>query len=158
MTLHFSPATRKISRWFFLFCGLSFCFFLTEAKPFRYTHAVVVTPQGVPIHVEVADTQKKRNHGLSFRKELSPRKGMLFVFEKREKHAFWMKDMFIPLDIIWLDNHRIVHMEQAVQPPKAHQKPRTLTPDKKANFVLEIPAGQVKALQLKVGQKLQYRF
>ena len=158
MTPRLFLVTPNRARGFLVFCGLSLFCFLTEATPLRYAKALVVTPQGVQIAVEVADTPQKRQRGLSFRQELLPQHGMLFVFETREKHAFWMKDMLIPLDIIWLDNQRIVHVEHSVQPPIPPQNPRTLTPRKKANFVLELAAGQAKALNLQVGQKLHYRF
>lgn len=158
MIFRLSFSTRFLGLFFVLFCSFGFLFFLKGVEPFKYTHAIVITPQGVQIDVEVSDTKQKRQRGLSFRRALEPRKGMLFVFDKRERHPFWMKDMLLPLDIIWLDNHRIVHIEHSVQPPAKNQSPPTITPSKKANFVLEIPAGQVKLLKLKVGQKLRYRF
>ena len=127
------------------------------AGSLQYTHAKVITPRGNSIDVEIADTEEKRRIGLSFRKQLLPGKGMLFIFDEKKKHSFWMKNMLIPLDILWMDNHRIVHIEHAT-PPLQNQEPRTLVPDKKANFVLEIAAGQAKILNLEVGQKLQYLF
>ena len=139
----------------------SFNFFASaqeSAQSLHYTLAKVITPQGNSIDVEIADTEEKRRIGLSFRIKLSPGQGMLFIFNDKKKHSFWMKNMFIPLDILWMDNHRIVHIEHATPPPLENQKPLTVVPDKKANFVLEIAAGQAKILNLKVGQKLQYRF
>ncbi len=129
-----------------------------EPAPFTYSHAQVVTSKGHKIDVELADTPDKRNRGLSFRKELLPGKGMLFVFETRDTHSFWMKDMYIPIDIIWLDNRRIVHIAASVSPPEAGEEPITIRPRKKANFVLELPAGQAERLHLRLGQTVKYLF
>ena len=150
--------SRIIGLSLILLHGFSAVFLFGGQPEFTYTHAKVITPQGIQIDVEVADTEGKRQLGLSFRKELHPGKGMLFIFNDRKKHAFWMKDTFIPLDILWMNNHRIVHIEHSASPSPPNQKPQTMTPSKKANFVLELAAGQAKALNLNVGQKLQYQF
>ena len=93
-----------------------FTFNQSFAEEIVYSHAIVTTSTGEQIPVEVADTLKKRSLGLGKRASLKKGWGMLFVFEKREPHRFWMKDMQFPLDIIWLDNHRIVHIIQNAKP------------------------------------------
>ena len=82
-----------------------FTFTQSFAEEIVYSHALVTTTTGEEIPVEVADTLKKRSLGLGKRASLKKGWGMLFVFEKRKPHRFWMKDMQFPLDIIWLDNH-----------------------------------------------------
>ena len=84
--------------------------------------------------------------------------GMLFVFDKRKTHRFWMKDMQFALDIIWLDNYRIVHILRNVQPAISGEKPTILEPPEAANFVLEIDAGRASVLKLKQGDLLKYNF
>ena len=55
--------------------------------------------------------------------------------------------MLIPIDIIWIDNYRIIHIEEFVSPPQNNEKPTILSSHgKKSNFVLELAAGQVKEL------------
>ncbi|MBF0279627.1 MAG: DUF192 domain-containing protein [SAR324 cluster bacterium] len=141
-----------------LFFALNGAFLLQGQQKLSYTHAKVITPLGKQIDVELADTEEKRQLGLAYRKELPPGKGMLFVFNERKKHAFWMKNTFISLDILWMNNHRIVHIEHSAPPPLPNQSPQTMVPSKKANFVLEIAAGQAKVLNLKLGQILHYQF
>lgn len=127
--------------------------------PFTYNHATVVTPEGVRIDVEIADTVPKRSRGLSFRESVPPLTGMLFIFDSKAKHSFWMKDTLVPLDIIWLNNHRIVHIEHSVPvPPPNTQNPPTLHPSKDANFVLELAAGEAHRLKLTPGSRLKYLF
>ena len=151
---HFFFCTIFISFWFFPFFGSNFAF----AEVQEYAHAIVTTSTGKEISVEVADTVEKRRLGLGKRSGLENGWGMLFVFEKRNQHGFWMKDMQFPLDIIWLDNHRIVHILRNVQPAKSRVLPPVMTPPVAGNFVLEIDAGLVEELKLRVGQRLKYQF
>ena len=60
-------------------------------------------PGGVTIHVEVADTAKKRAEGLMYREHLGKDRGMLFTFDQAQPWTFWMKNTKIPLDIIWMN-------------------------------------------------------
>lgn len=135
--------------------------FITEgalAQEFKYAHATVITPKGVSIPVEVSDTPEKRSLGLGKRDKLVNGWGMLFVFEKRIPHSFWMKNMRFPIDIIWLDNQRIVELAENVPPPQEGESPKVMEPRLPSNFVLEIESGRARALGLKVGQKLSYQF
>ncbi|MDP6331838.1 MAG: DUF192 domain-containing protein [SAR324 cluster bacterium] len=116
------------------------------------------TSSGIEIRVEVADTSRKRSLGLGKRTELKKDWGMLFVFENSKKHRFWMKDMQFDLDIIWLDNYRIVHILRNVQPAISGEKPTIMEPPKPANFVLEIASGRASELGLKQGDFLKYFF
>ena len=151
---HFVFCTIFISFWFVHFFGSNFAF----AKIQDYAHAIVTTSTGKEIPVEVADTVEKRSLGLGKRSGLENGWGMLFVFEKRKQHGFWMKDMQFPLDIIWLDNHRIVHILRNVQPAKSGIIPLVMTPPVSGNFVLEIDSGRADELKLQVGQRLKFQF
>ena len=151
---HFFFCTIFISFWFVPFFGSNFAF----AEGQDYAHAIVTTSTGKEISVEVADTVEKRSLGLGKRSGLENGWGMLFVFEKRKQHGFWMKDMQFPLDIIWLENHRIVHILRNVQPAKSGVTPPVLTPPVVGNIVLEIDAGRADDLKLQVGQRLKYQF
>ena len=135
--------------------------FITEgalAQEFSYAHATVITPKGVSIPVEVSDTPEKRSLGLGKRDKLENGWGMLFVFEKRIPHSFWMKNMRFPIDIIWLDNQRIVELAENVPPPQEGESPKVMEPRLPSNFVLELESGRARALGLNVGQKLSFKF
>lgn len=151
---YFFFCTIFISFWFVLFLGSNFAF----AEVRDYAHAIVTTSTGKKISVEVADTVEKRSLGLGNRSGLENGWGMLFVFEKRKQHGFWMKNMQFPLDIIWLDNHLIVHILRNVQPEKSGVIPPVMTPPVAGNFVLEIDSGRADELKLQVGQRLKYQF
>ena len=128
------------------------------AEEIIYSHATVKTSEGKEIPVEVADTVKKRSLGLGKRASLKKGWGMLFVFDKRKLHRFWMKDMHFPLDIIWLDNHRIVHIIHNAKPVNSKDDPEVMTSPVPINFVLEIAAGQASKLKLKEGQQINFKF
>ena len=142
----------------YLFIILLFSFNQSFAEKIVYSHAIVKTFKGEEIPVEVADTLKKRNLGLGKRASLKKNWGMLFVFEKRKQHRFWMKDMQFPLDIIWLDNHKIVHITHNAQPPNFDDEPVVMTSPIPVNFVLEIAAGRAEKLKLKKGQRMKFKF
>ena len=135
-----------------------FTFKQSFAEEILYSHAIVTTYSGEKITVEVADTLKKRNLGLGKRASLKKGWGMLFVFEKRKPHRFWMKDMQFPLDIIWLDNHRIVHIIHNAKPANSKDEPEVMTSPVPVNFVLEIAAGRAAKLRLKTGQRMKFKF
>ena len=135
-----------------------FTFNQSFAEEIVYSHAIVTTSTGEEIPVEVADTLKKRSLGLGQRTSLKKGWGMLFVFEKRKPHRFWMKDMQFPLDIIWLDNHRIVHIIHNAKPANSRDEPEVMTSQVPVNFVLEIAAGRAEKLRLKTGQRMKFKF
>ena len=58
--------------------------------------------------LRVAASEGERIRGLQFVKQLGEREGMLFVFPSEAIHTFWMKDTYIPLDMIFLDHSRRV--------------------------------------------------
>lgn len=60
------------------------------------------------LKVEIADTQGKRNKGLSGREKLASDSGMLFIFETPKKYQFWMKGMKFPLDMIFIREGKVV--------------------------------------------------
>ena len=135
-----------------------FAFNQSLAEEIVYSHAVLTTSTGEDIRVEVADTLKKRSLGLGKRASLKKGWGMLFVFDKKNEHRFWMKDMQFPLDIIWLDNNRIVHIIHNVQPTKHMHEPDVMSSPVPSNFVLEITAGRAAELRLKKGQRMKFKF
>ena len=135
-----------------------FTFNQSFAEEIVYSHAIVTTSTGEEIPVEVADTLRKRSLGLGKRTSLKKGWGMLFVFEKRKTHRFWMKDMQFPLDIIWLDSHRIVHITHNAKPANSWDEPEVMTSPIPVNFVLEIAAGRAVKLRLKTGQRMIFKF
>jgi len=108
------------------------------------------------IDVEVVTNEEERIRGLQHRQSLGETEGMLFVFPQEAKHAFWMKETYIPLDIIWLDYaKRIVHIEENVKPCRIRPCP-TYHPSENALYTLEVNAGYVEKMGWKVGDIAEF--
>jgi uncharacterized protein len=111
------------------------------------------------IHVEIADTPAKFSQGLMFRKYLPKEQGMLFKFPYSKAWAFWMKNTLIPLDIIWLNEHKqVIYYLDKVQPCKDTSECPLYTPphSQKARYVLEIASGERHRLHIQLKQKLHF--
>lgn len=94
------------------------------------------------VEVEIVATPEERRIGLMNRTNIPENMGMLFIFEKEGIRKFWMKNMIIPLDIIWLDKmERIIHIEKNVVPCDEYCK--SFGPELYAKFVLELNGGYV---------------
>ncbi len=110
---------------------------------------------GNEINVTIADTQTAQTKGLSGIKSLGPSEGMLFVFPAPGFHGFWMKNMKIPIDIIWFDAERkIVDVWENATP---NSYPRTYVPSKEGKYVLEVEAGFFAKHSLKIGDVLELK-
>src|SRR5687767_4745086 len=87
----------------------------TKAPAGQDNFVQILTPNGVTIQAEIADTTERRARGLMYRDSLAKDRGMLFTFAEPQLWTFWMKNTRIPLDIIWMDGKkRIVHIERNV--------------------------------------------
>ena len=105
------------------------------------------------VRVEVARTPSELERGLMFRRELGPDDGMLFVFPETADHTFWMKDTFLPLDMIFIDAGGTVIgiVERA--------EPMTTTPrrvDAPSRYVLEVNGGWSSAHGVAPGDRARF--
>ena len=104
--------------------------------------------------VEVADDAEERARGLMFRDSLPREHGMLFVFERAEPQAFWMRNTRIPLDILYFDaQRRLVSVAAGVPPCTTPQCP-SYPSDGPARFTLELNAGLARELRAARGDEL----
>lgn len=105
--------------------------------------------------VEIANDDKSRQIGLSGRKSLDDNKGMLFIFDKKDKYSFWMKNTLIPLDMIFINDNKIVYIVKNAKPEKdtSGQLPIYTTPTE-ANYVLEVKGGQSDKNKFSAGDRV----
>ena len=108
-----------------------------------------------PLSFEVwlADTPARQSQGLMFVRSLPELRGMLFVYQQPKQISMWMKNTYIPLDMVFIDTrHRIMQIVEQTTPHsldliKSHGP---------ALAVLEIGAGEAKRLALHTGQKISH--
>jgi len=109
---------------------------------------------GQTLQVDLAILPEAQEMGLSGRKSLNEKQGMLFVFYKPEIYNFWMKDMLFPIDIIWIrEDKRVVYIKKNVLPDSY---PETFSSDFPAQYVLEVSAGFSEKNNLKVGDRVEF--
>jgi uncharacterized membrane protein (UPF0127 family) len=108
--------------------------------------------------VSIADTELERTRGLSGI-DVLPGDGMLFVFDTADDYGIWMKDTRIPLDVVWLRDGRVAHIEASVRPePGVADSALTIyrSPEK-ADAIVELAAGRASELGLATGDQLELR-
>jgi len=126
------------------------CAILLRVYQLHYDTSTV-TLKGQNLHVLLAKNPKQWYKGLGGRSDLGEYDGMLFLFPYYEKHAFVMRDMQFPLDIIWLAGGTVVEIAPNVP---IFPQDRPYMPRAEANAVLELPAGWVDAHGLKIGDEM----
>jgi uncharacterized protein len=99
--------------------------------------------------VEVASTPQQRGQGLKGRTRLDDDAGMLFVFERKDRHCFWMKDTPLPLSIAFLaDDGRIVNL--------ADMQPQTTDlhcAEAPVRYALEVKQGAFRSKNIRPGTR-----
>ena len=106
-----------------------------------------------PIEFEIwlADTQPRMAQGLMFVRSLAPQRGMLFVHESPRTLSMWMKNTYIPLDMIFIgSDRRVKHVAERTTPLSE----RTIASPVPVRYVLEVNAGVSDALGIAPGQAL----
>jgi len=102
--------------------------------------------------VDIANTEKLREKGLSHRETLNKDSGMIFIFDEPVISRFWMKDMNFPIDIIWVDTDlKISGIEKNISP---ETYPEIFSPKSPSQYVLEIKGGRSEEVGIKVGDPL----
>lgn len=127
----------------------------TEPVTFKQeAEAYLVKPEGDTIRhlkLEIADDDYQRETGLMYRQSMEADQGMLFIFENEEPRGFYMKNTYIPLDLIFLDSqNKIVSIAKDAKPESLETIPSNVP----AQYVLEINGGLSDQWNLVVGDSL----
>jgi uncharacterized protein len=116
---------------------------------------IKVTDSSVISHIviEIADDDASSEKGLMYRRSMADSQGMLFVFKESEPRAFWMKNTYIPLDIIFIDEKfSIVSIQKDAVPFS-----ETSLPSKEnAKYVVEVNAGYTENHKIKIGDGIHF--
>jgi uncharacterized protein len=106
---------------------------------------------------EVAADPVSQQRGLSGRERLAENEGMLFLLAN-DSPSFWMKGMRFPLDVLWINDGRVVDVTANVPPPSGEDAPLpTYSPDRPANRALEVNAGWAARHGIARGDRVRVR-
>jgi len=147
MIHHHAAPLRHLATALLLVCSLSACgasLPWVELKGHRY-------------RVEIADDDAERAQGLMYRNQLDEGHGMLFVFEHEQPQSFWMMNTHIPLDILYFDARGVLVSASRNTPPCSSGINCPSYPSEgRAKYVLELNAGQAKAIGLRKGDHITF--
>lgn len=117
---------------------------------------VQVEVKGQRFTVDVADEHEERAQGLMYRESMADDHGMLFIFADDAPQAFWMKNTFIPLDIMYFDGERRFVSAHYRVPTCKYGGDRcpNYPSEGDARYVLELNAGVGAALDLRAGDTI----
>ncbi|KRA99942.1 hypothetical protein ASD83_05520 [Devosia sp. Root685] len=104
-------------------------------------------------NIELVDTPESRAQGLMYRQELAPDAGMLFDFLGDRDVSFWMRNTFIPLDMVFITGKGVVKNIHVNARP---HDPTGIPSDGPVQFVLEIPGGRSVELGIEAGDTVTH--
>jgi hypothetical protein len=107
------------------------------------------------VEAEIAETLEEKKTGLMFRESLQEFSGMLFPYDQKNIYTFWMKNTLIPLDIIWIADTKIVHIEKAT--PCTTDPCETYKSETPANHILEVNSGFTEKNNIKIGDTVEIK-
>lgn len=120
----------------------------------------IVSINGHDFVVEVAIDPAIQKKGLSGRDSLPENAGIIFAYPSKNTLTFWMIDMKFNIDLLWINDDKIVAIEKNMLAPAVGTEDKDLlfySSPEPVNRVLEINSGLVDKYGLKVGDSLEYK-
>jgi uncharacterized protein len=142
-------------RWIALAAVVVFCAFSgAGVRAANFQTLEIATRSGVQVFsVEMATTDKEREAGLMYRKELADGKGMLFDFSPEQEVSMWMKNTYIPLDMIFIRaDGTILRIAENTEPLST----RIIPSNGLAKGVLEVIAGTAQKYGIAPGDRVAH--
>tara|TARA_Y100000591_G_scaffold266374_1_gene240161 strand:- start:103 stop:534 length:432 start_codon:yes stop_codon:yes gene_type:complete len=138
----------------FKFIYLILNFFLISYYTFSNEKIEVsIYNKNITFNVEVAKTIEERRTGLMYRKKLLNNEGMLFIFPREKIIQLWMKNTYIPLDVVFISKNKVI-----VDIKKNMEKlSETIVKSKvRSRYALEFNAGLINKLDIEIGDKVLF--
>ena len=105
------------------------------------------------IDIEIANSDFDRQLGLMFRKHMDAKNGMLFIFPSEEMQAFWMRNTFIPLDMVFVNaEKKIVTIHRNTQTLSDQSYPSSAP----AMYVIEVTGGFCSSHNIIDGDRINF--
>lgn len=119
-------------------------------KPYNDPKAVI---NGKEIQLDVADTAFLKQKGMMYKTSYPKNRGMLFLWDDIVPISMWMRNTFLPLDIIYMVDGEVVDYDKDVQPCEEQQC--ETYGNVNANQVMELLSGGVDNYNINIGDKFE---
>lgn len=140
-----------------LLVTLPFLLFLYARRPQKLPIGASFTKNNQTFQLEIATKPSELSKGLKFRKSIPENTGMLFVINRAEPIRLWMKETYIPLDMIFMRDGVVNDIVHNAVPCK--RKPCPAYGGKfPSNQIIEVPAGKASELGIKVKDRINIEF
>ena len=139
----------------FVIVSLFLIYNLCEVSASVKSELSIITSNGSKHNflVEVARTEEEKKIGLMFRRTLAKNAGMLFLYKREALRLMWMKNTFIPLDILFIDKKGVI--KRVVKRTIPHSL-ATISSRKSVLAVLELRGGITSSLEIKKGDRIEH--
>jgi Uncharacterized conserved protein len=107
------------------------------------------------IDIEVADNNQKRARGLMYRTSIPEKAGMLFIHDREQIQSFWMKNTYIPLDMLFINSAKEI---VTIHPNTSPMKEWNYASTEPALYVVEVNAGFCARYNIKIGDKIYFTY
>ena len=151
-----SSASRSLPRTLCAIIAVVLMAALVEAAPAPVTFeqnslAIDAAHDRFEFQVEMAVSPEQRSQGLMFRESLEEDRGMLFDFGKPQRAAMWMRNTYVPLDMLFIDaDGRITQIAANTQP----LSDAVVASREPVRAVLELRGGVSAKLGIKPGDRV----
>lgn len=136
-------------------CFLLIFILINNSKSSSIQVKKVQIDERIYVNVEIADEDYEREKGLMFRDNLEENSGMLFVFYNESLKSFWMKNTFIPLDMIFINKeYEIINIENAI--PCLDNECISYSSKFPTKYVLEVNSGFCYKNNIHIGDKVKF--
>lgn len=138
----------------FVLAGVLYVFVVGQTHAASVQPLEIVTKTGVHVFsVEMATTEEEKTTGLMYRKELAEGKGMLFDFSPEQEVSMWMKNTYVPLDMIFIRaDGRILRIAENTEPLST----KIISSRGLAKGVLEVIAGTAQKYGIAPGDRVAH--
>ena len=139
----------------FVIVSLFLIYNLCEVSASVKSELSIITSNGSKHNflVEVARTEEEKKIGLMFRKTLAKNTGMLFLYKREALRLMWMKNTFVPLDILFIDKKGVI--KRVVKRTIPHSL-ATISSRQSVLAVLELRGGITSSLEIKKGDRIEH--
>ena len=120
---------------------------------FGFDKLTVINDRGEEIEFDIylATDFEQQRRGLMFVRDMPERTGMLFIYEREETRSMWMKNTYIPLDMVFARaDGSVVNVVTDTVPQTLHSH----RSDGPARYVLELNAGTARRLGIGTGSRI----